>query len=235
MNNPEIHTPVIQITLGPICVADVDAAYEPLLRDVLRFEEIEFTSENGRLTSHWARKKAYLVSRDSRLVFPTGCVQRVSTALHQDGHRCQIQDHRGLDPETLRVDRTDVDQAERACRGITTCLERHTKGLEPLQESAQVRLVVDSEYVEKGITERLTKWQQRGWRAGRRSRLKPLENRDLWQQLDAQLQRHEVTCQWVRGHAGHQENEFVDQLAGEAAQFTLENEGGDLAQAAPTD
>jgi ribonuclease HI len=104
------------------------------------------------------------------------------------------------------------------------------RGLASLPDPAEVRLVVDSEYVHMGITRWLPGWKQHGWRAGGRP-FRPLKNVDLWQQLDAQLQRHVVMCQWVRGHCGHAENEFVDRLADEAARSTLNTEGGDLAEA----
>jgi ribonuclease HI len=72
--------------------------------------------------------------------------------------------------------------------------------------------VLDSEYVSRGITEWLPRWIANGWRAGGR-RARPLKNVRLWQRLAEQLQRHEVDCQWVRGHSGHKENELVDELA----------------------
>ena len=72
--------------------------------------------------------------------------------------------------------------------------------------------MLDSQYVVNGITERLPTWMLRDWRsAGRHSRR--VKNVDLWVQLVEQLSRHEVDCQWVRGHSGHPENEYVDQLS----------------------
>ena len=86
------------------------------------------------------------------------------------------------------------------------------QGLASLSESSRVHLILDSQYVEKGITDWLPAWIDRGWRSsGRRSR--SVANIDLWQRLVDQLQRYEIDCQWVRGHSGHPENEFVDQMA----------------------
>lgn len=101
------------------------------------------------------------------------------------------------------------------------------RGLASLPAPAEVRLVVDSEYVHRGITEWLPGWKRQGWRAGRK-RPRPLKNLDLWQQLDAELQRHAVFSRWVRGHSGHPQNEFVDRLAHEAAQHIRNTDGGAL-------
>ena len=86
------------------------------------------------------------------------------------------------------------------------------RGLASLPGTCRVHLVLDSEYVSRGITEWLPRWIANGWRAGRR-RARRLKNVRLWQRLAEQLQRHEVDCQWVRGHSGHPENEQVDELA----------------------
>ncbi|MBI1348020.1 ribonuclease HI [bacterium] len=86
------------------------------------------------------------------------------------------------------------------------------QGLSSLPESSRVHLVVDSQYVSLGVTERLQIWMARGWRSsGAGSRR--VMNVDLWERLAEQLSRHEFDCQWVRGHSGHPENEFVDQMA----------------------
>ncbi len=86
------------------------------------------------------------------------------------------------------------------------------QGLAALSESSQVHLVVDSRYVDNGITQWLPTWLARGWRsADRQSRR--VANVDLWEQLVEQLQRYEVDSEWIRGHAGHPENELVDRMA----------------------
>ncbi|SIT66310.1 ribonuclease HI [Ectothiorhodosinus mongolicus] len=85
--------------------------------------------------------------------------------------------------------------------------------LDALTRSCVVQLTTDSQYVKKGITEWLPQWKRRDWRnaAG-----KPVKNQDLWQRLDEAAQRHEVHWHWVKGHAGHPENERADELANAA-------------------
>jgi ribonuclease HI len=88
------------------------------------------------------------------------------------------------------------------------------KGLQALVRPCQVDLVSDSQYVVKGLSQWLPKWKAAGWRKADRG---PVLNADLWQALDEQTTRHDVKPRWVRGHAGHPENERVDQAAREAA------------------
>ena len=90
------------------------------------------------------------------------------------------------------------------------------RGLEALSKPCQVLLQSDSQYVVKGITAWLKDWKRRGWK---KADGKPVLNADLWQALDAQLARHQVEARWVKGHAGHAENERVDRLANAAAQL----------------
>ncbi|MFC3915000.1 ribonuclease HI [Pseudaeromonas sharmana] len=87
-------------------------------------------------------------------------------------------------------------------------------GLKTLHERCAVSLTTDSQYVRQGITEWIQNWKRRGWLTAARE---PVKNVDLWQQLDEQVQRHDVTWLWVKGHSGHTENERCDQLAREAA------------------
>lgn len=88
------------------------------------------------------------------------------------------------------------------------------RGLEALTQPCLVDLFSDSQYVVKGIQAWLKDWKRRDWK---KADGKPVLNADLWQALDAQLARHQVEAHWVRGHAGHPENERVDRLANEAA------------------
>lgn len=89
-------------------------------------------------------------------------------------------------------------------------------GLEALKVPCEVDLWSDSEYVVKGFSEgRVRAWQRRGWK---RERNKPVINLDLWQRLVALVDRHEVRFHWVKGHAGHPENERADELAVLASQ-----------------
>lgn len=83
-------------------------------------------------------------------------------------------------------------------------------GLAALKRSCRVHLTTDSEYVKKGITEWIDGWVKRGWK---NSQKKDVANRDLWEELLAQTRRHQVEWHWVRGHAGHPENERCDELA----------------------
>lgn len=95
--------------------------------------------------------------------------------------------------------------------------------LASLKESCQVDLTTDSQYVRQGITQWIHNWKKRGWKTADK---KPVKNADLWQQLDAETQRHQVTWHWVKGHAGHPENERCDELARTAAESpTQEDEG----------
>ena len=88
-------------------------------------------------------------------------------------------------------------------------------GLELLREPCEVRVFSDSSYVVRGVNEGWAAgWRARGWRKADR---KPARNVDLWQRLLDLTERHSVTMEWVRGHAGHPENERCDQLANEAA------------------
>ena len=84
------------------------------------------------------------------------------------------------------------------------------EGLRQLKETCLVDLTTDSEYVRKGITEWITNWKKRGWKTAAK---KPVKNADLWQELDAECEKHQVEWHWVKGHSGHRENEIADQLA----------------------
>jgi len=82
--------------------------------------------------------------------------------------------------------------------------------LEALKRPAVVDLTTDSQYVRDGITKWIHGWKRNGWRTADK---KPVKNVDLWQRLDTALGQHQVRWHWVRGHAGHAENERADQLA----------------------
>ena len=83
-------------------------------------------------------------------------------------------------------------------------------GLNALTRPCSVKLVTDSQYVMKGIQEWLPNWKKRGWKT---ASIEPVKNADLWQKLDEEVNRHQVSWQWVRGHTGHPGNERADQLA----------------------
>lgn len=84
------------------------------------------------------------------------------------------------------------------------------EGLSALREPCSVKITTDSQYVRKGITEWMSNWKRNGWRTAAKE---PVKNADLWQRLDEQNQRHQVSWHWVKGHAGHRENEIADSLA----------------------
>jgi ribonuclease HI len=82
--------------------------------------------------------------------------------------------------------------------------------LDALKEPCTVDLHTDSNYVRDGISKWIDGWKKNGWKTADR---KPVKNAELWQALDAARRRHKVTWHWVRGHAGHPENERADELA----------------------
>lgn len=84
------------------------------------------------------------------------------------------------------------------------------RGLEGLKRRCPVRVVTDSQYVKNGITQWIHNWRRNGWKTASR---KPVKNADLWQELWDQVENHDVTWEWVKGHSGHPENERADQLA----------------------
>ena len=84
------------------------------------------------------------------------------------------------------------------------------RALAALTRRCRVSVYTDSQYVQKGISEWLPQWKRRGWRTADK---KPVKNEDLWRELDALVQQHAVEWHWVRGHAGHTENERADALA----------------------
>ena len=86
-----------------------------------------------------------------------------------------------------------------------------------LKRPCQVILHVDSQYVMKGMTEWIQGWKLRGWRTADK---KPVKNADLWLLMDTQVQRHEVSWRWVKGHAGDPGNERADLLANRGVEDT---------------
>jgi ribonuclease HI len=89
-------------------------------------------------------------------------------------------------------------------------LKAAIEALTALKQPCRVDLYTDSVYVRSGITEWLPAWRARGWKTADK---KPVKNQDLWQALAAQAERHDVSWHWVKGHAGHAENERADELA----------------------
>ena len=89
------------------------------------------------------------------------------------------------------------------------------KALGALVEPCQVTIYTDSRYVIDGMAKWIDGWKKRGWINASKQ---PVKNADLWHDLIEAVGRHSVTWQWVKGHAGHPENERVDQLASDAAE-----------------
>lgn len=84
------------------------------------------------------------------------------------------------------------------------------EGLNALERPSSVTVVTDSAYVKDGISKWMQGWKRNGWKTAAK---KPVKNEDLWKLLDAAQDRHQVTWEWVKGHAGHAENELADGLA----------------------
>jgi ribonuclease HI len=91
-------------------------------------------------------------------------------------------------------------------------LEGAIAALEALTRPCKVEMHVDSAYVKDGITKWIKGWKRNGWKTRDK---KPVKNADLWLRLDAALAQHDITWKWVKGHAGHAENERADELARE--------------------
>ncbi|MCU7919804.1 MAG: ribonuclease HI [Candidatus Thiodiazotropha sp. (ex Dulcina madagascariensis)] len=84
------------------------------------------------------------------------------------------------------------------------------RALQSLKKKSRVRVTTDSQYVKNGITQWIHNWKRNGWKTAAK---KPVKNADLWQALDTEVLKHQVEWQWVKGHAGHSENELADALA----------------------
>lgn len=84
------------------------------------------------------------------------------------------------------------------------------EALQSLRESVEARIYTDSQYVQKGISVWIHSWKRRGWKTANKE---PVKNEDLWRRLDALAANHTLQWCWVRGHAGHPDNERVDALA----------------------
>ncbi|MDR3427212.1 MULTISPECIES: ribonuclease HI [Silvimonas] len=92
------------------------------------------------------------------------------------------------------------------------------KGLSILVRPCEVLVYTDSQYVKNGIETWIHGWKRNGWKTADK---KPVKNADLWQQLDTEVQRHQVTWKWVKGHSGHEFNERADQLANRGVDLVL--------------
>jgi ribonuclease HI len=107
-------------------------------------------------------------------------------------------------------ERKEVSGAEPLTTNNRMELTAAIAGLGALKRRCAVKLYTDSKYVLQGVTEWLPNWKARGWRTAART---PVKNQDLWELLDAAVSGQDVEWHWVKGHSGHEGNEYVDQLA----------------------
>jgi ribonuclease HI len=106
--------------------------------------------------------------------------------------------------------RKEVSGAEGETTNNRMELTAAIEGLTALRRRCNVQLYTDSKYVLQGATEWLPNWKARGWRTTARA---PVKNQDLWERLDAVLVAQDISWHWVKGHSGHDGNEFADTLA----------------------
>ncbi|MGA2780210.1 MAG: ribonuclease HI [Steroidobacteraceae bacterium] len=106
--------------------------------------------------------------------------------------------------------RKEISGAETETTNNRMELTAAIEGLGALKRRCDVQLYTDSKYVLQGATEWLPNWKARGWRTAARA---PVKNQDLWERLDAVLAAQNISWHWVKGHSGHDGNEFVDALA----------------------
>jgi len=105
------------------------------------------------------------------------------------------------------------------------------QGLSALKESCHVVVITDSNYLKNGITTWIHGWKRNGWRTKEK---KPVINQDLWQALDAEVQKHKTEWEWTKGHASHADNNRCDELATMAAVEQVSNVRN-VRRAAPSD
>ena len=84
------------------------------------------------------------------------------------------------------------------------------KALNYFHESKEIKIITDSKYVKEGIEKWIINWKKNGWKTASK---KPVKNKELWMELDQQIIKHEITWEWVKGHAGEKYNEKADYLA----------------------
>ena len=118
-------------------------------------------------------------------------------------------------------ERRDYWIAERDTTNNRMAIRSAIEVLRTLKRRCEVRFVSDSQYLVTGISEWMPGWKRRGWRR----KTGPIENLELWQELDTVLTRHAVHPRWVRGHAGHPRNEYANHLATTAAKEQSQSGG----------
>lgn len=117
--------------------------------------------------------------------------------------------------------RRDYWVSEPATTNNRMAIRSGIEGLRALKQPCRVIFTSDSQYLVKGMREWIQAWVRRGWMR----KTGPVENADLWKQLLAMAKRHEIDWRWVRGHAGHPQNEYVDELAVAAAKKQSSSDG----------
>ena len=134
--------------------------------------------------------------------------------IHSDGG-CEGNPGPGAWAAVLRYGRhvREISGAVPATTNNRMELQAAIEALRALKEPCRIDFHTDSQYVKKGISEWIKGWKVKGWKTAARQ---PVKNADLWQALDAAASAHQVTWKWVRGHAGHPDNERCDALAGKA-------------------
>ena len=111
------------------------------------------------------------------------------------------------------TERKELSGAEAATTNNRMELRAAIEGLRALKRRCAVQVYTDSKYVLQGITQWLPQWKARGWRTAARE---PVKNQDLWEKLDAAAAAQDIQWHWVKGHSGHDGNEYVDALANRA-------------------
>jgi ribonuclease HI len=109
--------------------------------------------------------------------------------------------------------RKEISGGEPATTNNRMELRAAIEALSLLKKPCAVEMHTDSQYVRNGITKWLFGWKKNGWKTASKE---PVKNADLWRALDAAVSRHTVKWHWVKGHAGHRDNERCDQLCGDA-------------------
>jgi ribonuclease HI len=115
-------------------------------------------------------------------------------------------------------ERKEVSGAESATTNNRMELMAAIEALRSLKRRCEVKLYTDSRYVMQGYNEWLPGWKARGWRTASRE---PVKNQDLWERLDLCAAEQDIEWHWVKGHSGHEQNEYVDQLANLAIDHLL--------------
>jgi ribonuclease HI len=120
-----------------------------------------------------------------------------------------------------RWERRDYWISEPGTTNNRMALRSAIEGLSGLKVPCRVRFVSDSQYLVKGMREWVAGWKRRGWKR----KAGPIENLELWQELDRVAARHTLAWEWVKGHAGHPRNEYVNDLAVGAAKEQTRSDG----------